>query len=413
MTRPDIRRRSPRRVAVGSLLLAAALVGATSDGEKLPGPAGDEIAPSDEIEPGIDNETRLRMLLALTGFEARSTQLATMMSYQVTASMGGDTGSGTQQIASLLSNEIDHDKIYQGMLDALLANYDSAAVNYLTDWYASPTGAQVIASIGTAGSPEGQGQFEAYSRRIDSGPASDKRMRAAARIDQATRTSQNLLPILAVTNLAVTNVIDRIFGIDRTDPRTQAAMKQLILDQIERPVLRQSRTYALFAIRTLTTTQVAEYEKVMRSEAAGWLYQTAWDSYREAARVELLAFVARVNEWLEYKDPLAYRASARERGAAWGKLRQDQQCLEEALRQDTLCRDMLCEAGLADFTLGCLETSRRSPGYCSPVTPSDDKDAFSWRTASCRNMQRRDRVCLNLVTSIQTHCDGLRASPEG
>jgi hypothetical protein len=388
-------------------------VGATSDGEQPPAPVGDEIAPSDEIEQVVDDETRLRRLLAVTGFEARSAQLASMMSYQVTASLGGHTGHGTEQISRLLSNPIDPDKILQKMIDALLADYDGTAVDTLTKWYASPTGKKLIASIGTANSPGGQGQFDAYARRIQAEPPSDKRVRVAARIDQATQTSPNVVTIVIAVNVMVTNVIDRIFGVDRTDPQTQAAMKQLIRSQVGHPVVQQSRTYALFAIRSLTTRQVAEYEELLRSEAAGWFYRTAWDSYRNSARIELVAFVARINEWLEYRDPEAYRAAARERGVAWGKLRQDQQCLEEALRQDKLCRDMLCEASLADFTQGCLETSRRSAGYCSPVTPSDDEGADLWRTTSCRNMRRRDRVCLNLVTRIQTHCDERRASPEG
>jgi len=413
VTRPDTSRKSLRRAAAGALLLATALVGATTDGDPLPAPVGDEIAPGDKIEQVIDDESRLRRLLAVTGFEARSAQLATMMSQQVTASMGGHTGYGTEQISRLLSNPIDTDKIQQNMIDALLADYDRTAVNTLTEWYASPTGEKLIASIGTANSPGGQGQFDAYSRRIQSESPGDKRMRAAARIDRATQTSPNLLTIVVATNVMVTNVIDRIFGVDRTDPRTQAAMKQLIRGQIEKPVRRQSHTYALFAIRSLTTRQVAEYEKMLQSEAAGWFYRTAWDSYRKSVQIELAAFVDRIDEWLGYKDPEAYRAAARAKGVAWGKLRQDQQCLEEAFRQDKLCRDMLCEASLADFIQGCLETSRRSDGYCSPVTPSDDEGALLWRTASCRNMRRRDRVCLNMVTRIQTHCDERRTSPEG
>ena len=90
----------------GVLLLAAALVGVTTDGELPPAPEGDEIAPGDEIEAGIDDETRLRRLLAVTGFEARSALLASMMSYQVTASLGGHTGHGTEKLSRLLSNPI-------------------------------------------------------------------------------------------------------------------------------------------------------------------------------------------------------------------------------------------------------------------------------------------------------------------
>lgn len=351
------------------------------------------------------DEDRIRQLLVVTGVGERAEQLPELLSSQVTASMGGNTGKGSAHFTRLLVEDVRADTVLQAMVDALLAGFDAASAEALLAWYAAPPGDRVAQSIGLANSKTGEGVFDAYAQRIRGQPPGAIRVQAAVAVDEATGMSRNLTTVVVAANMAVSLEMDRVFGVDRGGEEARNLLRRAIQKQVQESVLQQARTYALFSMRTLRSSELKQYVEFSQSEGARAFHDIAFGAYRAAAAEALTRFGAKVETWIgNDRDPAVYRASIREEGMAWGKSRLDQQCLEESLRRDRFCSDLICEAGLADFYAGCLSSARPSAGFCNGVPAFEGPDGTRWRASRCRVVGRSDRVCRNLMASAQHHC---------
>jgi hypothetical protein len=357
-------------------------------------------------------EERIRELLTVTGIEARARQLPELLSSQVTASMGGDTGKGSAHLTRLLVEDLRTEAVVQAMVDAVLAGLDGASVETLLAWYAAEPGARVAQAIALANSRTGDSIFDAYARRIQGQPPTAMRLQAAVAVDEATGLSRHLTRIVVGANLIVTHEMDRIFAVDRIGEEQRKLLRRAIQKQVQESVLQQTRTYALFSMRTLRSAELNQYVEHSQSEGAKAFHEIAFGAYDKAAAKAMAGFQEKVETWIEKdRDPTVYRAAAREEGTAWGKSRLDQQCLEESLRRDRRCSDLICEAGLADFYAGCLSSARPAPNFCNGVPAFEGADGARWRARRCRVVGRSDRVCRNLMASAQHHCQAA-AAPE-
>jgi hypothetical protein len=324
--------------------------------------------------------------------------------------MGGDTGGGSAHLTRLLVEDIRADAVVQAMVDALLASFDAASAETLLGWYAVSPGDRVAQAIALANSRMGDSIFDAYARRIRGQHPGAMRLRAAAAVDEGTGLSRHLTGVVVAANLTLTQEMDRIFAVGRGDEQERDLLRRAIQKQVEESVLQQARTYALFTMRTLQSGELNQYVEFSQSEGVRAFHELAFGAYDAAAAEALAGFQAKVETWIEKdRDPTIYRASIREEGTAWGKSRLDQQCLEESLRRDRRCSDLICEAALADFYAGCLSSARPSANFCNGVPAFEGPDGTRWRAGRCRAVGRGDRVCRNLMASAQHHCQAAAA----
>jgi hypothetical protein len=350
----------------------------------------------------LDPEEQIRTLLELGGLAARVRQIPHNASQQAIAAIGGDTGSSSQHFAQLFAEEFDPESILQGIVDQLVSSYDRSAAGVVLDWYRSPTGKKVGAAIATAHSPDGQGQLTAFARRSQSQSPTALRQQLAVRLDEATETSQEMIALTAETNLSLTIALNRLQGVKVDPDRASAAIHRRLSARI--PL--EARTYLRFVTRTLSTDEVEQYIAFSQSDPARWFRRTSRAGYQQRIAAALAAFTTRFYAWMEQRDLPQSREEAAADGRLFGARRLDQECLPQALRRDSACEDVVCEASTATFLSKCLDASHPTPEQCTQVpTSSDMRVSLQWQLKVCGRFRRADRFCRALMRSLQAHCE--------
>jgi hypothetical protein len=242
----------------------------------------------------------------------------------------------------------------------------------------------------------------AFARRAQSQPPTALRQQLAARLDQATETSQQLIAPAVEMNLSLTTALNRL-QVGTVDPdRTTAVIRRRLSARIPP----EARTYLLFVTRALSTDEVEEYRAFSQSDPARWLRRTSRAGYQQGVAAALGAFAASFSAWREQRDLPQSREAAEEEGRLFGDKRLDQECLPQALRRDGACEDVVCEASTAAFLSECLDASQPTPAQCAQVPASSDfRASIQWQFKVCGRFRRADRFCRALMRRLQAYCE--------
>lgn len=114
-------------------------------------------------------------------------------------------------------------------------------------------------------------------------------------------------------------------------------------------------------------------------------------------------------EWLtEFNAERAEAAAAwRNDGLAFGRLNDQQNCLEQSLRNFDGCTGFECTVNHGRYLKACLETAAVSPDFCAHVPEFRDKpteDDKAWAKDECWSRNIRGEGCRLLVRQQQLFC---------
>jgi len=242
----------------------------------------------------------------------------------------------------------------------------------------------------------------AFARRAQSQPPTAPRRELAERLDQATETSRQLSELAIQMHLSLTAALNRLQGVEVDPDRTTAAVRRRLSARI--PL--EARIYLLFVTRALSTDGLEEYMAFSQSDPARWFRRTTGAGYQRGIAAALAAFETRFSAWMEERDLPGSREQAEEEGRLFGSTRLDQECFPKALRRDSACEDVACEASTAAFLRECLDASKPTPGQCTQVPASSDfRASIQWYLKVCGRFGRADRFCRALVRGLQDHCE--------
>lgn len=129
-----------------------------------------------------------------------------------------------------------------------------------------------------------------------------------------------------------------------------------------------------------------------------WQLQPAW---WQAAKAEWLA------DFNAERAELA--ANWRKDGLAFGRLNDQNSCLDKALAEFDGCTGFQCTIDHGRFLNACLETAAASEGFCEGVPPFREErteDDKSWAKYGCWDRNIRGEGCRLLMRQQQLFCSG-------
>lgn len=114
-------------------------------------------------------------------------------------------------------------------------------------------------------------------------------------------------------------------------------------------------------------------------------------------------------EWLAGFNAERAEAAARWRndGLAFGRLNDQQTCLEQSLRNFDGCTGFECTVNHGRFLKACLETAASSDGFCQDVPAFRDEpteDDKAWAKDECWGRNVRGEGCRLLMRQQQLFC---------
>jgi len=87
-------------------------------------------------------------------------------------------------------------------------------------------------------------------------------------------------------------------------------------------------------------------------------------------------------------------------------------CLKETLERSKDKSAITALASNSVFLSTCLRKSRPTPGFCSNVPPTDDKEkAQAWVKTKCRELGQSELACGSIFGVIMGHCQNRDADP--
>jgi hypothetical protein len=350
-------------------------------------------APS-AARPTADEE-RVRTLLERDGFATQIRNTPILAARQVMSGFGGDTGAPTLSFTQLFARSFAPETLLQGVVDALREEYPAEQVEAAIAFYETPPGSEISAAIAATESRGGRAQRAAYRRRIRVERPSPRRSRAIRAIDEATGESATRIEVTVAMTVSVIRAIDRLVEFERSGVEAEPGwMQDAVRSRLEASVREQAQANLLFATRTLSHGELLEFVRFAQSDAVRGYAKIAHAAYARGVRAAAEAFDDRFGEWLAQQDPPALREAAREDGRRFGSGRKGELCLREAFRRERHCRDVACQAVVADFLDACLASGLRTPELCAE--------------RPCAERRRGDRFCRNLTRTLEARC----AAPE-
>ena len=89
----------------------------------------------------------------------------------------------------------------------------------------------------------------------------------------------------------------------------------------------------------------------------------------------------------------------------FGETADETACLNETLARSKGKSALTAVASNSIFLSTCLKRSRPTPGFCSDVPPSDDKEQTrAWIKTKCRDLGESDLTCGSIYGVIIGHC---------
>lgn len=116
--------------------------------------------------------------------------------------------------------------------------------------------------------------------------------------------------------------------------------------------------------------------------------------------------------WTQHGQGMIERAqNARNEGQEFGRQTDNAGCLNEALTRHRARPNFSDAIANNLFLNGCLETSRRTPGFCDGVPRADEFQAtINWQLQRCREANLQDNYCGQIFQQVQRHCETVTAS---
>ncbi len=354
--------------------------------------------------------SRVKELMEVTGL-AESVRAMPAMAGQQGAAIGGDDELG-KSFQKAFASSFAAEPILAKTESELVAHYDPAHAAAILAWYASPLGKRVRTASEAVNTVVGQSELAAYAEGLQADPPSQQRLTLVAELDAATESTAQLTELVIQMSRSLTAGMARVMAPDDPAASSVADDELESMRQQLGPMMRnQIFVTLLFTLRNFTDEDVAAYLAFSGSEPYQWFNRRSFAGFLAGISgasgrfAESFAPIVTAAIDVETRDRM--QAEAR----AYGKGREDRECLGESLERDTACTGFECHVQNAGFLRACLEASSKRSDVCAGAPPNEDlQRSVLWRLQQCESIGRRDSFCRSLLGSLQKHCEESRGS---
>ena len=196
--------------------------------------------------------------------------------------------------------------VLDGIVEALVTNYNEQALDDLIRWFQSPRGRKIVEAETLAASPDGMAVLQTFPTQTKAEATSRERIRLMIHLDRVTRASETRVEL---SRSLLVSMIEAAQTVNPGVSKASSADVNALFDQqnarIEGAIQTQTVRANLFTYRDIETDDLRAYVAFLQSPAATWFRETANDAAEKRLAQAARQFATELASVLS-NDPALY-----------------------------------------------------------------------------------------------------------